>query len=214
MLPPIVQDVDQRVSHFGRRPQDARMVSIPPYAASPSEDAVDSLGDPDGEPAHTALEGRRRLRLYQQVQMIFLNAELEDPESWCARRPQGDLDRCEEAGASQAGQPGGRPQRHVGRTPTVVRDASTVRDAAAPWCGLSSGAAPATAPGSQGEFELFRSPHLNWQISIISVRYGQGFAAGATLRMGRRPSAMCRQLAGTRHPHAHYVAEGGDGAAL
>ena len=168
MLPPIVQHVDQGIPHFARRPQHARMIPIAPYAASPPEDAVDGLCDPNREPANTALERRWRLRLYQQVQMVAPNAELEDPESLRARSPQGDLDRREQALLSQARQPGYRTQRHMGRTATIVRDAATVRNAAAPGRGLSSGAAPATAPSSQGELELSCGSHLIWQISIIS----------------------------------------------
>jgi len=102
MFPPVVEHVDEGVSHFTGRPQQARVIAIPPHSATAAEDAVDGLRDPDGEPANTALERRRLLRLYQQVQMVSLHAELEDPESLRARSLQSDLDGREEAFASQA----------------------------------------------------------------------------------------------------------------
>ena len=108
MFPPVAQDVDQRVPHFARRPQDTRVIAIPPHSAAAPENAVDGLRDTDGETPNTALERRRPLRLHHQVQMVPLNAELEHPESLRARSPQGDLDRCEEVLVSMGRQAGCR----------------------------------------------------------------------------------------------------------
>jgi len=142
-------------------------------------------------PAHTTLERRRPLRLYHQVQMVSLNAELKDSESLCARGAQGDLDRRKQALASQARQPGCRTQRHVGGTVPIVRDAAAVRHAAAPGRGSSSGAGPATAPDSQGELELFRGLYLNWQIAIISAHDDQDIATARLRGVADQASPTC-----------------------
>ena len=76
----VVEHVDERVAYLSRCPKHARVVSITPHAATTAEDSIHGLRYPDREPAHPALEPRRRVRLYYQVQMIRLNAELKDPE--------------------------------------------------------------------------------------------------------------------------------------
>ena len=57
------------------------MVSVRPYRPAAAEQSVHQAGNPDGQPAHTTLEPRRPVRFHQQVQMILLNAELENAEA-------------------------------------------------------------------------------------------------------------------------------------
>ena len=80
MLAPVVEDVDQRVPHFARRPQKARVISIGPNVPAPAQSSIDGAGHTDREAAHTTLEPRRRVRFHQQMQMIPLNAELKNAE--------------------------------------------------------------------------------------------------------------------------------------
>ena len=56
------------------------MIPIAPYSSVAHEDAVHGLRHTDCKAPHPTLEPRRRVRLYQQVQMIRLDAELKDPE--------------------------------------------------------------------------------------------------------------------------------------
>jgi len=57
------------------------MVAVGPHRPPSAEQSVHEAGDPDGQPAHTTLEPRRPIRFHQQVQMILLNAELENAEA-------------------------------------------------------------------------------------------------------------------------------------
>ena len=60
------------------------MVSVRPYGPAAAEQSVHQAGNPDGQPAHTTLEPRRPVRFHHQVQMILLNAELENEwEHYC-----------------------------------------------------------------------------------------------------------------------------------
>jgi hypothetical protein len=55
MLPDILQHVDERVPDLARRREDARMISVGPQLPTPTERAIDRLGDTDGEPLKAAL---------------------------------------------------------------------------------------------------------------------------------------------------------------
>jgi len=76
MLPPVREDVHERVPHLARRPQHACVVAIAPHAPTAGERAVHRFGDSDRESLDTAPEARRLVCLYQQMQMIGLHAEL------------------------------------------------------------------------------------------------------------------------------------------
>ena len=65
------------------------MVPVSPDAAATAKDTIHGLCDPDREPAHATLELRRPVRLYHQVQMIRLNAVLQNAEPRCAGSRQG-----------------------------------------------------------------------------------------------------------------------------
>ena len=81
MLAKIVEHVHERIANLTRRPQQPRVISIGPNASTPAAEAIDEAGNPDGEPAHTTLEPRRPVRFHQQVQMILLNAELQNAKA-------------------------------------------------------------------------------------------------------------------------------------
>ena len=80
MLAPVVEDIDERVPYFARRLQKGAHDTDRPNASAPTESSIDGAGHTDREAAHTTLEPRRRVRFYQQMQMIRLNAELKDAE--------------------------------------------------------------------------------------------------------------------------------------
>ena len=72
MFAPVVENVDQCIAHFTWRAKRPRVVTITPHASGAPKRAVDGLRDPDRESLDTALEPRRLVRLYQQMQMIRL----------------------------------------------------------------------------------------------------------------------------------------------
>ena len=79
MFAKVVQHVHERVAHFPRRAQQARVISVSPHSSSAPQRAIHRLRHADREPAYTTLELRRRIRLYQQMHMIGLNADMERP---------------------------------------------------------------------------------------------------------------------------------------
>ena len=85
----IVEHVDERVPHLARRLEQVRVKAVPPDPPMAPESAVHGLREADREPAHTTLELRRPVRLYQQVQMIGLDAVVQNAEPTIA----GDCER-------------------------------------------------------------------------------------------------------------------------
>jgi hypothetical protein len=83
MLPPVVQDVDERIPHFPWRAKEACMIPVAPEPATPRQALVDRPGDSDREAAHTALETRRPVRFRDQVHVISLDTDMEDPVNTC-----------------------------------------------------------------------------------------------------------------------------------
>jgi hypothetical protein len=78
VLFPIHEDVDETVSHLGRSLQPPRMVPVAPhFSASPSS-AIDRPREPNGYAAETAREGRRVVRLDDQVYVIGLHRKVHD----------------------------------------------------------------------------------------------------------------------------------------
>ena len=159
----IVQHVDERVAHFTRRPQQPGVVSVPPHRAAAPAEPVHEAGYPDGQPAHTTLEPRRPIRFDQQVQMILLDAELQNAKARRRARAKRGLDRHEKALAPERGDIDRGAERHVGRTARVVRSAATMRHVAPPGIRLPTRAVAPATPGLRSKLELSRLPlHLEF----------------------------------------------------
>jgi hypothetical protein len=92
MLPPIVEHVDEGVAYFARRTEEPGVEAVCPDSSVATEHAVDCLGDADGEPLESARESYGRVRFDQQVQVIALDAEVDDAEASAGRRAQGAAD--------------------------------------------------------------------------------------------------------------------------
>src|SRR6185503_16289941 len=90
VLAEVVQHVDEGVAHLARCPDHASVVPAVPHLSASPEDPIHGLRHADGEAAHTTLEIRRPVRLYHQVQMIGLDADMERPVNvatcGCARK--------------------------------------------------------------------------------------------------------------------------------
>jgi len=85
---------------------------IPP-APTPPQHTVDRAGDADGEALHAASEPRRRIRLDQQVEMIGLDAELEDAERVARGGAEGASDCGEKCVTAKRWQPAPQTERDV-----------------------------------------------------------------------------------------------------
>ena len=174
MLSPIVQHVHEGVSHLPRRTHHPRVVAISPHRTVAPEDAVDRLCYTNGQAAHTTLESRRLVRLHQQVEVIMLDAEVQDPESSSASRSQRSADRLEWKIVSERRNVYGCAQGHVRWTVAVMRNATRVRHATPTRRRPSSGAFAPPTPRRHLKLQLSRRSHdLNWQISIIQRGEGQ-----------------------------------------
>jgi hypothetical protein len=162
MLSEVVEYVHERVPDLTRRPQHARMIPIAPYAPMASERAVHCLRQADRETLHTAREPRRLVRLYQQMQMVSLDAERQNPETGGARRAEGDSENRQQVLVPERRDIGARPQSNMGRTTRVMLQATYVRDDAATCLGFPPGAVAPSTPGSRPELELLhRTSHLD-----------------------------------------------------
>ena len=130
------------------------MIPVSPETASASERPVDRLCDPDREALDTAREPHRLVRFHQQVQMIGLHAELEDPESPGAGGRQSIADRREDLVASEAGNASAGSQGHVNRTSGVMNTPPGMCDTTPTGPGLPPGALAGSAPRADSECEL------------------------------------------------------------
>jgi hypothetical protein len=79
MLAVVLQDVNEDVSQLPRRPDGAAVVALRPDLARTLEDAIEGARKPDRQALATAAERLAVLGLDEQVHMIALNAELDDP---------------------------------------------------------------------------------------------------------------------------------------
>ena len=86
MLPEIIHDVNQRVADRARRREGTSVISVSPHAASPAECAIDGACDADRETAEPARERPRRIRLGDEMDVIVLDRELNNPEIRGRRR--------------------------------------------------------------------------------------------------------------------------------
>jgi hypothetical protein len=71
------------------------MVSAIPHAPVTADNAVDGTGHANGETLYAAREPRRCICLHQQVEMIGLNAEVEETEGTPRSGAERALDHCE-----------------------------------------------------------------------------------------------------------------------
>jgi hypothetical protein len=78
VLAEVLEDVDEGIPNLARLPQHVRVIPSIPNAPSPSQHAVDGSRDANGNALHTAREPRRRIRLHEQMEMIGLDAEVDE----------------------------------------------------------------------------------------------------------------------------------------
>ena len=94
VLPPVLQHVDQGMPHLRRCPQGARVVARGENRPSCAHEAIQALGHADGKGLHASSKRQPVLRLDDQMNVVRLNRELDDPSDGIVldRRPQRQLD--------------------------------------------------------------------------------------------------------------------------
>jgi hypothetical protein len=77
----IVEYVKQAAPDFERRLEDARVVTIGKEAAASTKLQVEAAREPNREPLHCARQGGFVIRLHQQMEMVVLDAEVDEPDA-------------------------------------------------------------------------------------------------------------------------------------
>ena len=121
VLPPVLQDVHERVPHLARRREVSRVMTICPDASPPTQGAVDRFRHPDREPLDSASKHDSIVRLDEYVHVIPLHTELQHPETAPGCSREGATHRAEDVGPPQRRQIGTRPQRHVRGATAIVQ---------------------------------------------------------------------------------------------
>src|SRR2546425_115236 len=151
MLAAVHQYVDQHVAHRSRGGERPGMISIPPDGTPPIERAVHRPRHADGQAPEAAAERQRIIRLDDQMQVIVLDAEVQEAEVTVGHRSEGAADGREDSAGPQAADGRPRTERDVHGVRADVRGPRTMRDTrAAAWGGLPSGPRPTATPGPGG----------------------------------------------------------------
>jgi hypothetical protein len=159
VLPPVLQDVLEGVSHLARRGECVRVISVGEDGATSPERAVHGLRDADGKPLEPARETRRLVRLHHQVHMIHLNRELDDTKPLPRRVGERVAHARKEPRAAQRRNTPRRAKGDVRGTPGRVRRATPMWNAGpATRRRLTTRAVAAATP--RREFELLGT-HLD-----------------------------------------------------
>ena len=154
VLSPVLEDVHQSIPDLARRAEWARVVAVRPHPAAPTEHAVHRLREPDGQTLKAARKGQRTLRLHQKMDVVALDAELQNPEA-PPRSPRQALAKHGE----HHGSPQGRQHRlgaesHVRGVTRIVGRPPPVRHPHPVARGLPPRAGAAPAPGPRTQLEL------------------------------------------------------------
>jgi hypothetical protein len=170
VLSEVLEDVDQGVPDLARPSEQVRVIPTIPHASTPPQDAVDGAGHANGEALHTAHEPPRRVRLHQQMQMIGLNAEMQEAEGIARGCPESALDSGEQTIAAERRQATPQTERHMHRTAGIVRRPAAMWHRATTGAGLAPGSWPTPAPGADVKLELprRRARHLDSGSIILS----------------------------------------------
>jgi hypothetical protein len=170
MLAPVLQHIQERVPYLPRRGERPRVVAITPDSTLAPEEAVDRPGDPDREPLNTAREPRRPVGLHQQVEMIGLDAVVEEAEAVAGgggeRAPHGR----EKWLVAQGRESCTCAQSDVSGMSWLVGRAALVRNGAATGSGLAPGTWTPTTPGPDRKLELLRAARRHLDTAVIIGR--------------------------------------------
>jgi hypothetical protein len=127
--------------------------AVSPHPTASPERTIDGSCDPNGQSLHAAAEGRRSLRLDEQMHVIHLDAELQNAEAVVGRHRECAADRAEQARSAKGPDARARAQRHVHRASCVVQRPPSMHDGSSAGRRLPTGPV-ATAAAGTNELEL------------------------------------------------------------
>jgi hypothetical protein len=76
----IEEYVDERISHFPRRPQGTSVIAVGKDAAPRRKECVQAPRNPDAESLHAAREAQSVVRLDQHMDVIGLHTKVNNPK--------------------------------------------------------------------------------------------------------------------------------------
>src|SRR5579859_2225689 len=120
VLAPVHDDVDDRVSHFPRRSNVARVVPISPESPPSADQPVDTPGHAHRKSTDAACNGNLVVRLDEQVNVVVLHGEVNHAKPCPRRAPDRSPNFEEHDLLPQARRPPARAKRHVCRMPPLV----------------------------------------------------------------------------------------------
>jgi len=98
MFPEVHQDVDERVPYGARRGERPCVVPVSEDVSAPSQGAVDGTCEPDRNAANAAGKGEAIIGLGDEVYVVVLDAEFDDPERRSGAGDQRSAHRRKDAG--------------------------------------------------------------------------------------------------------------------
>jgi len=151
------------VAHLARRGERPSVIPVAPDAPSAAEGAVERPRHADGEPPEAAAERPRVVGLDDEMEMVVLHTEMEDPKALVGGRTERTEDGREDPAGSQAADGTPAAQGDMHRVRGGVRGPRAVRDAGTAARGeLSAGAGAASTPGAwRREAKLQGARHLD-----------------------------------------------------
>src|SRR6266545_2647212 len=145
----VAEDVTNGVPHLRRRAGHVRVVAIGNHRPAPPHHRVEPPREPDRERAHAEREDPRPLRLDDEVEVVALDAEVDDPEAPMApRRAERRVDDAVRALAAEIPDGLGHPERHVHGVIRADLFARGMRDRSTRVRRLAAGAMAPSANGS------------------------------------------------------------------
>lgn len=133
MFPAVLEDVDERMADLPRRRESSSVVPVVPDGSAAAENAIDGLGDANRETLNAATQSHGTVCFYEQVDVIALHAEMEEPEPVCRRLRERGTYRRENDLVPQRRKIGARSQRDVNGAATIVGGSAPVGHAACAW---------------------------------------------------------------------------------
>jgi len=154
VFPRILEYVDQSIPDLARGFERPHVITIAPDSPAAAEDPVHRLGESDREALDAPGKRAAVLRLDDEVKVIALHGELQDPEAATRSQYQAAAEGAEESIPAQRGQHTLGTQGHVRGVPGLVRRPSPVRDADLTSGRFAASSGAAATPSAGAKLEL------------------------------------------------------------
>jgi hypothetical protein len=153
----VTQHVAQSDPHLRRRAQDAVVVAVSENAADTSPQSIQGASHADRQALESARKGRSRVALHDQVQVIRLHAEVDEPKPFAlTTRDDRTAQRLKFTQPSQRRQSRVHSHGHCDRKAVLESRASVVRDVRALAAPLGSRSLASSTPAVREHEPLLR----------------------------------------------------------